>query len=82
MAIMGAIMNLKANEIDNIATIEGTGLLNVRQAFTLSKYLFKGFELIQGKDKQIIDMCQNGQQLLKVQIKLKEKLGNACILKS
>ena len=46
VAIMTNIMALKANEIENICGHDAGALLNVRQAFTLCKYIFKGFELI------------------------------------
>lgn len=49
---------------------------------TLSKFLFKAFELIAAGDKEIIGLVQNGQHLLKVQLKMKEKMGNCVILKA
>mmetsp|Transcript_2090 Transcript_2090/g.3144 ORF Transcript_2090/g.3144 Transcript_2090/m.3144 type:complete len:82 (-) Transcript_2090:23-268(-) len=73
-------MALKQDAIDSLCG-QG-GQLNDKEAFTLVKYLFKAFELIQEKDAQLVQLVQNGQHLLKVQLKVKEKLGNACILKS
>mgnify|MGYP002850438113 CR=1 FL=1 len=78
-AIINAVMALKQNEIDNLCG-DG-GLLNDKLSLTLSKYIFKSFDIISNKDPQLIAVVQNGQHLLKVQLKLKEKMGNACILK-
>ena len=70
-------MALKSTELDTMCTE-----LNDKLILTLSKYLFKTFELIAANDKQVIQIVQNGQHLLKVQLKIKEKMGNCCILKA
>ena len=75
--IMSAIMELKVNEIEGAC-----GALDERLITTLSKYIFAAFDLISAKDKQLVDMVQNGQHLLKVQLKIKEKIGNCSILKA
>ena len=80
MAIMSAVMALKGPEID--ALCGDGGALNDKLAFTLSKYLFKAFELISAQDKALVAVVQNGQHLLKVQLNIKEKMGNSCILKA
>ena len=70
-------MALKPTEIDSMCNE-----LSDKLILTLSKYLFKAFELIAANDKQLIQIVQNGQHLLKVQLKIKEKMGNCCILKA
>ena len=51
-AIMSLVANLKSAEIDTLCGAAGQdGLLNTKQAFTLCKYIFQGFTLIQSKDK-------------------------------
>ena len=70
-------MALKQKDIDSMC-----GELSDKLILTLSKYLFKAFELIAAQDKDVIGIVQNGQHLLKVQLKIKEKMGNCCILKA
>ena len=75
-AVMAAVMELKATELDKVKELQDKQILN------LSKYLFAAFGLIADKDDQLSSMVNNGQHLLKVQLKIKEKMGNACILKA
>ena len=74
---MAAVMKLSSKEMDEFTTIMSDKLI-----LTLSKYLFKAFELIGQDDKQLINIVENGQHLLKVQLKIKAKMGNCCILKA
>ena len=80
-AIIQLIMALTPQEIDGICG-DG-GLLNDKLALTLSKYVFKAYDLIQDKEKssKILSIVQNGQPLLKLQLKITEKMGNVSILK-
>ena len=93
-------MELKAPDLDNLCG--SGGKLNDKLALTLSKYLFKAFDLIGKRDQrkyrfahlndtnlififtsiELISLVQNGQHLIKVQLKIKEKMGNCCILKA
>ena len=73
-------MALKQEEINTLCG-DG-GALNDKLAFALSKYIFKAFDLISQNDKQLISTIQNGQQFLTIQLKMREKLGNSCILKA
>ena len=91
---MNAVMALKEPDINNLCG-EG-GQLSDKLAMTLSKYIFKAFEVLSDKDKrkfrstlvdltpsiELISLMQNGQHILKVQLKIKEKMGNSCILKA
>ena len=70
-------MAMKQKDIDTMCQE-----LSDKLILTLSKYLFKSFELIAQADKEVINVVQNGQHLLKVQLKIKEKMGNCCILKA
>ena len=54
-------MALKQKDIDGMC-----GQLNDKLVLTLSKYLFKSFEMIAAADKEVISIVQNGQHLLKV----------------
>ena len=75
--IMGAVMAMKQKDVDTMCQD-----LSDKLILTLSKYLFKAFELIAAADKEVISIVQNGQHLIKVQLKIKEKMGNCCILKA
>ena len=73
---MAAVMEIKANDVDKVKNLPDKQILN------LSKYLFAAFGLIAENDVALSNMVNNGQHLLKVQLKIKEKMGNACILKA
>ena len=77
MTVIAAVMEIKPADIDKIKD------LNDKTLITLSKYLYAAFGLIAEKeDEDFIKMVNNGQHLLKLQLKIKEKMGNACILKA
>ena len=57
-AIMTAVMALKAPEIDGLCGEKGH--LNDKLSMTLSKYLFKAFEMIGQRDQELISLVQNG----------------------
>lgn len=79
-AVINAIMGLKPADLDTL--VGEKGKLNDKLSATLSKYIFKAFELIANNDRKLLGIVQNGQHLLKVQLKIKEKMGNSCILKA
>ena len=83
LTIMQLIMSLNQQMVDGLCGKGGA--LNEKQALTLGKYCFKAFDLIsdqdQAKKQPVIAIVQNGQPILKVQLKIKEKLGNVCFLK-
>ena len=49
LEILGSVQKLKEDEINNALLADGSGL-NDKLAITLSKYIFKGFELIANAD--------------------------------
>merc|ERR1711865_416950 len=61
-AIISAVMELKAPDLENLCG--SGGKLNDKLALTLSKYLFKAFDLIGKRDQQLISLVQNGQHLI------------------
>jgi len=52
---MTAVMKLSSKEMDDF-----TGIMSDKLILTLSKYLFKAFELIGQDDKQLINIVENG----------------------
>ena len=54
-AVLGACMALKQKDIDDLCAN-----MTDKLVLTLSKYLFKAFELIAMGDKEVIQLVQNG----------------------
>ena len=73
-------MQLKPADLEKLTGDGGT--LSDKFALNLTKYVFKAFELVVMKDAKTLALCTNGQHLLKVQLKIKEQMGNASILKA
>ncbi|CDW82089.1 UNKNOWN [Stylonychia lemnae] len=66
-AIMSCLGQLKQDQIDKIANQTTTGL-DTKQAITLTKYIFRAFELLDKKDQ--------------IQLKIQERYGQSSILKA
>ncbi len=89
LAILNFIGQLKPDQVDK----QLNTALDIKQGITLSKYIFKAFEVIDKGDKcklsiSLIFLCLEAlnavpqQTLLKVQLKVQEKYGQCAILKA
>eukprot|EP00347_Sterkiella_histriomuscorum_P003217 403365143 len=76
-AIMNLMGQLKPDNIEKIASLG----LDAKQAITLSKYIFKAFDLLDKRDQKTQQFV-NQNLLLKVQLKIQEKFGQSAILKA
>lgn len=78
-SILAQLQALKVEEWDSL--YEGTDALDVKEAAVLNKYYIGGMSLLTKKDTKASNMV-NYPMLLKGQIKMNQKFGQAVIFKS
>ena len=74
---MTKLADLKPEQVDK----QLLGVLDAKQAITLTKYIFKAFDLLDKKDLKTVQVI-NQNLLLRTQLRIQEKHGQCAILKA